>query len=51
MRHELLKIIRSDRNWNDEAARKQMIKNFEALGADNPVTIQARRDLSTILFS
>ncbi|MBH90086.1 MAG: co-chaperone YbbN [Magnetovibrio sp.] len=48
---ELLKIIRIDRNWNDEAARKQMIKIFEALGADNPVTIQARRDLSTILFS
>jgi putative thioredoxin len=48
---ELLEIIRLNRAWNDEAARKQMIKIFEALGADDQVTIQARRDLSTVLFS
>jgi putative thioredoxin len=48
---ELLKIIRLNRAWNDEAARKQMLKIFEALGAADPVTIQARRNLSTILFS
>lgn len=48
---ELLQIVRIDRNWNDEAARKQMIKIFEALGANDPVTMQARRDLSTVLFS
>jgi putative thioredoxin len=48
---ELLEIIRLNRAWNDEAARKQMIKIFEALGAADPVTIQARRDLSTVLFS
>ena len=48
---ELLEIIRVKRDWNDEAARKQMIKIFEALGASDPVTVQARRDLSTVLFS
>ncbi len=48
---ELLEIIRVNRTWNDEAARKQMIKIFEALGASDPVTVQSRRDLSTVLFS
>jgi putative thioredoxin len=48
---ELLEIIRIDRTWNDEAARKQMLKIFEALGAADPVTMQARRELSTVLFS
>ena len=48
---ELLEIIRRDRAWNEEAARKQMLKIFEALGAGDPVTMQARRDLSTVLFS
>jgi putative thioredoxin len=48
---ELLEIVRLNRAWNDEAARRQMIKIFEALGAADPVTIQGRRDLSTVLFS
>ncbi len=48
---ELLKIIQSERSWNDDAARKQMLKIFEALGNDDPITIQARRNLSNILFS
>ena len=48
---ELLEIIRVNRTWNDEAARKQMLKIFEALGASDPVTVQSRRDLSTVLFS
>ena len=48
---ELLKIIRCDRAWNEEAARKQMLKIFDALGAGDPVTMKARRDLSTVLFS
>ena len=49
--NELLEIIRLDRAWNEEAARKQMLKIFEALGAGDPVTMQGRRDLSTVLFS
>ena len=48
---ELLKIIQSERSWNNDAARKQMLKIFEALGNDDPITIQARRNLSNILFS
>jgi len=48
---ELLKIIRKNRSWNDEAARQQLLKIFEALGPMDPVTVNGRRGLSTILFS
>ena len=48
---ELLEIIRRDREWNDEAARKQLIKIFEALGPANPLVMDSRRKLSSILFS
>ncbi len=47
----LLEIIRADRKWNDEAARKKLITLFEAFGADDPVTMAGRRKLSAILFS
>lgn len=48
---ELLEIIRRDREWNDEAARKQLITIFEALGAADPLVAESRRKLSSILFS
>jgi putative thioredoxin len=48
---ELLTIIRKDRKWNDEAARQQLVKMFEAFGYADPLTIDARRRLSSILFS
>lgn len=48
---ELLTIIRKDRKWNDEAARQQLVKMFEAFGYSDPLTIDARRRLSSILFS
>jgi putative thioredoxin len=48
---ELLDIIRRDRAWNDEAARKQLVKVFDALGAQNPLTVASRRRLSSLLFS
>jgi putative thioredoxin len=48
---ELLEIIRINRDWNDDAARKQMLKIFEAVGSGDPITVQARRELSTVLFS
>ena len=48
---ELLELIRRDRNWNDEAARKQLIKFFEAWGPTHPLTLQTRRQLSALLFS
>lgn len=47
----LLEMIRQDRQWNDEAARKQLVKIFDALGSSHPLTVSARRRLSSILFS
>ncbi|KAA0677533.1 co-chaperone YbbN [Roseomonas genomospecies 6] len=47
---ELLELVRRDRAWNDEAARKQLVKFFEAFGPTDPLTIQTRRRLSSILF-
>ena len=47
----LLEIIRRDREWNDEEARKQLLKIFEALGPTHPDTVKGRRGLSSILFS
>ena len=48
---QLLDIIKRDRNWEDEAARKQLVKFFEAWGPKDPVTQSARRKLSSILFA
>lgn len=46
----LLEIIRRQRGWNDDAARLQLLKFFEAWG-DDPATGAARRRLSAVLFS
>ena len=48
---QLLAIIRKDRGWNDEAARKQLVQFFEAWGPMDPATLAGRRRLSSILFS
>jgi putative thioredoxin len=48
---ELLESIRRDRNWNEAAARKQLLTLFEALGAADPAVQSGRRKLSTLLFS
>ncbi len=48
---ELLEIVRRNRAWNEEAARKQLVKFFEAMGPTDPLTVAARRRLSSILFS
>ncbi|GAC1331295.1 MAG: thioredoxin [Beijerinckiaceae bacterium] len=47
----LLEIIKADRNWNDDGARKQLVQFFEAWGPMDPATLAARRRLSTLLFS
>jgi putative thioredoxin len=47
----LLDIIRRDRTWNEDAARLQLLKFFEAWGSDDPATSAARRRLSSVLFS
>ncbi len=48
---ELLELFRRDRAWNDDAARKQLVKLFEAFGPTHPLTASGRRRLSTLLFS
>jgi len=48
---QLLDIVRRNRGWNEEAARKQLVKLFEAFGPQDPLTIESRRRLSSILFS
>ena len=47
---QLLEIIRRDRKWNDEAARKQLLQFFEAWGLMDPESVAARRKLSAIWF-
>jgi len=47
----LLDLVRRDRAWNDEAARKQLVQFFEAWGFKDPAAIEGRRRLSSILFS
>ncbi len=47
----LLEIVRRDREWNDQAARQQLLKLFEAFGPGDPLTMTARRRLSSMLFS
>ncbi|MEO1191954.1 MAG: thioredoxin [Pseudomonadota bacterium] len=48
---ELLEIIKRDRSWDEEAARKQLLKYFEAWGHSDPLTLDSRRKLSSLLFS
>jgi putative thioredoxin len=48
---DLLEIVRRNRSWNDDAARKQLLKFFEAMGPTDPLTVAARKRLSSILFS
>jgi putative thioredoxin len=47
----LLEIVRRQRAWNEEAARLQLLKFFEAWGFEDPATMAARRKLSALLFS
>jgi len=49
--NELLAMIKADRKWNEEAARQQLLKFFEALGFTDPLAVDGRKRLSTILFS
>jgi putative thioredoxin len=48
---QLIESIRRDREWNDQAARKQLLTIFEAAGPMSEVAKQGRRKLSSILFS
>jgi putative thioredoxin len=48
---QLLEIVKRDRKWNDDGARKQLVQLFEAWGAADEATVDGRKRLSTILFS
>jgi len=47
----LVEIIRRKRDWNEDAARTELLKIFDALGPTDPITIAGRRKLSSVLFS
>ena len=48
---QLLEAVRRDRKWNEEAARKQLVQLFDAWGPKDPLTLEGRRRLSSLLFS
>jgi putative thioredoxin len=48
---QLLEIIRRDRTWNEDAARKQLVEFFDAWGATHPLSVKGRQRLSALLFS
>jgi len=48
---QLLEIVKRDRKWNEDTARKQLVTLFEAMGPTDPRTLAARRRLSSLLFS
>ncbi len=48
---ELLDLFKRDREWDEQAARKQLVKFFEAMGPTDPLTLSARRRLSALMFS
>jgi putative thioredoxin len=49
--NHLLEIVKRDRKWNEDGARKQLVQFFEAWGPTDEATVDGRKRLSTILFS
>ncbi|MFG1291679.1 thioredoxin [Xanthobacter versatilis] len=47
----LLDIVKRDRAWNEDAARKQLVQLFEAWGPTDPLTLSGRKKLSAIMFA
>ena len=47
----LLDIVKRDRKWNEDGARKQLVQFFEAWGPTDEATVNGRRKLSSILFA
>ncbi len=48
---QLLDLFKRDRNWDEQAARKQLVKLFEAWGPKDEATLDGRRRLSSMMFS
>ena len=49
--NQLLEIVKRDRKWNEDGARKQLVQFFEAWGGADEATVDGRKRLSIILFS
>jgi putative thioredoxin len=47
----LMEIVRRDRKWNDDGARKQLVQFFEAWGPTDEATVAGRKKLSSVLFA
>ena len=47
----LMEIVKRDRKWNEDGARKQLVQFFDAWGPTDEATIAGRKRLSSILFS
>jgi putative thioredoxin len=48
---QLMAIVKRDRKWNDDGARKQLVQFFEAWGPTDEATVAGRKKLSSVLFS
>ncbi len=48
---QLIAIVKRDRKWNDDGARKQLVQLFDAWGPTEEATIEGRKRLSSILFA
>jgi putative thioredoxin len=48
---QLLELFRRDRDWNEDAARKQLFTLFDALKPDDPIALNGRRKLSSLIFA
>jgi putative thioredoxin len=48
---QLITIVKRDRKWNDDGARKQLVQFFDAWGPTDEATIEGRKRLSSILFA
>lgn len=48
---QLLELFRRDRDWNDGAAKAQLFTVFDALPANDPVVLNGRRKLSSLIFA
>ena len=48
---QLLELYRRDRDWNEAAAKAQLIKVFDSLGPKDPLALKGRRRLSSLAFA
>ena len=51
IRFKEIEIVRRDRKWQDDGARKKLVQLFEAWGPADDATVEGRKRLSTVLFS